>query len=76
MSIVHLYNTLVLLLSTLLINAHDLVYNEIYSADIIVCIFNSFVIQVFRSEGYMTQYKDKSKNDVSQDGSEKPFKFR
>lgn len=38
-SIVHLYNTLVLLLSALLINAYDLVYNEIYSADIIFCIF-------------------------------------
>ena len=42
----------------------------LFSAFLFIC------YQVFRSEGYMTQYKDKSKNDVSQDSSEKPFKFR
>ena len=38
MLIVHFHNTLVLLLNTLLINAYDLVCDEIYSADIISCI--------------------------------------
>ena len=47
-----------------------------FTVQIFFSFFYSFVVQVFRSEGYMTQYKDKSKNDVSQDSSEKPFKFR